>query len=205
ALHQTQGLSSRIVSVQDIYDEFNFGEPSPYAIKAFLKTARAAWTNKPRYLVLGGDASVDPRNYLGFGFFDFVPTRIVSTSELKTASDDWFSDFNNTGVATIATGRMAARTPSDAQLMVSKTVAYSTGAAGSWNGQALLVADTDDPDISFTQAAQSVQGLLPSSLNATDVFAGTLGTSTAHQNIVSGINSGQLLVNYNGHGSVQVW
>ena len=205
ALHEADGGSAAVINVSDIYDEFNFGEPSPFAVKAFLKNATTAWTAKPHYLVLGGDASVDPRNYLGFGFFDFVPTRIVSTSELKTASDDWFSDFNNTGVATIATGRMAARTPSDAQLMVSKTVAYSTGAAGSWNGQALLVADTDDPDISFTQAAQSVQGLLPSSLNATDVFAGTLGTSTANQNIVSGINSGQLLVNYNGHGSVQVW
>jgi hypothetical protein len=67
------------------------------------------------------------------------------------------------------------------------------------------VADADDPGTSFTQAAQSVQRLLPSSLNATDVFAGTLGTSTANQNILSGINNGELLVNYNGHGSVQVW
>jgi len=205
ALHRTAGTSSSVINVSDIYDEFNFGEPSPFAVKTFLKTATTAWTAKPRYLVMGGDASVDPRNYLGFGFFDFVPTKIVSTSQLKTASDDWFSDFNNTGFATIATGRMAARTPSDAQLMVSKTVAYSTGTAGNWNSQALIVADADDPGISFTQAAQSVQGLLPSSFTASDVFAGNLGTSTANQDILAGINSGQLLVNYNGHGSIQVW
>lgn len=205
ALHKADGNSATVININDIYDEFNFGEPSPFAVKAFLKSATTAWAAKPHYLVLGGDASVDPCNYLGFGFFDFVPTRIVSTSELKTASDDWFSDFNNTGFATIATGRMAARTPSDAQLMVSKTIAYSTGTAGSWNGQALIVADTNDPDVSFTQAAQSVQGLLPSNLNATDVFAGNLGTATANQDLLSEINSGQLLVNYNGHGSVQVW
>jgi hypothetical protein len=42
-------------------------------------------------------------------------------------------------------------------------------------------------------------------LSATDVFAGNLGTSTASQDLLSGINSGQLLVNYNGHGSIQVW
>lgn len=205
SLHRSSGNSAAVINVSDIYDEFNFGEPSPFAVKTFLKTATTAWTAKPHYLVLGGDASVDPRNYLGLGFFDFVPTKIISTSQLKTASDDWFSDFNNSGFATIATGRMAARTPSDAQLMVSKTAAYSTGTTGSWNSQALLVADADDPGISFAQAAQSVQGLLPSTLNPTDVFAGNLGTSTANQDILAGINSGQLLVNYNGHGSVQVW
>jgi peptidase C25-like protein/peptidase S24-like protein len=205
AFHQTQGLSSRIVSVQDIYDEFNFGEPSPYAIKAFLKTARAAWTNKPRYLVLGGDASVDPRNYLGFGFFDFVPTKIVSTGQLKTASDDWFSDFNNSGFPTIATGRLGARTASDAQGLVSKILGYANGSLGTWNRQALLVADADDPGLSFTQAAQSVRNLLPPTLTSTSVFAGNLGIPVATQELIAGINNGQLLVNYNGHGSVEVW
>jgi hypothetical protein len=205
ALHQSEGSSATLVSIADIYDEFNFGEPSPFAVKAFLKTATTAWTTKPGYLVLGGDASVDPRDYLGFGYFDFVPTRIIPTAELKTASDDWFSDFNGTGIATIATGRLPARTPAEAQLMVSKITGYASGAPAGWNAQALLVADADDPGVSFTQAAASVQSLLPSTLTATDVFAGTLGPAAARQNLLDGINSGQLLVNYNGHGSVQVW
>src|SRR5205807_5275006 len=140
------------------------GEPTPYAIRDFLRTATTAWTNKPHYLLLAGDASVDPRDYLGFGFFDFVPTKVVITSALKTASDDWFSDFNNTGFATIATGRLPARTVTDTQTMVSKIVGYATGSTGSWNNQALLVADADDPGLSFTQQAQSVQKLLPSVL-----------------------------------------
>lgn len=205
SLHQSQELASRVLSVNDIYDEFNFGEPSPYAVKAFLKMARTTWTNKPRYLVLGGDASFDPRNYLGFGDFDFVPTKIISTAQLKTASDDWFSDFDDTGYPTIATGRLAARTADDAQLMVSKILGYAKQGQGSWNRQALFVADADDPGLSFTQAALSVQNLLPPTLTATDVFAQNLGLSAATQNLISGINNGQLLVNYNGHGSVEVW
>ena len=135
AMHKAEGKSVAIVNTDEIYDAFNFGEPSPFAIKSFLKTAATVWTAKPRYLVLAGDASVDPRNYLGFGFFDFVPTRIVPTAELKTASDDWFSDFNNTGLATIATGRIPARTPLDAQLVVSKIVGYATGASGGWKAK----------------------------------------------------------------------
>jgi uncharacterized repeat protein (TIGR01451 family) len=207
ALHQAEGRPVVMVTADQVYDEFNFGERTPYAIKNFLQTATAAWTNKPHYLLLGGDASVDPRDYLGFGFFDFVPTKIVVTAELKTASDDWFSDFGNTGFAQIATGRLPARTVSDAQAMVGKILSYANANAqpASWTNNSMLVADTDDPSVSFSQAAQAVQKLLPPAMTVNDVFAGTVGVSTARQDILAGINSGQLLVNYNGHGSVQVW
>jgi len=50
-----------------------------------------------------------------------------------------------------------------------------------------------------------VQKLLPPTMNVTDVFASALGPSTARLNLLAGINSGQLLVNYNGHGSVEIW
>jgi hypothetical protein len=124
---------------------------------------------------------------------------------LKTASDDWFSDFDNTGFATIATGRLPARTPADAQTMVSKIIGYASGQAGSWTNQGMLVADTDDPTLSFSQAAQAVQQVLPQNMIITNVFTSTVGTGAARQDIVAGINAGQLLVNYNGHGSVQIW
>jgi len=204
-LRRAEGRSVALVNVDDVYDEFNFGERTPYAIRDFLQTATAAWKNKPHYLLLGGDASLDPRDYLGFGFFDFVPTKIVITSELKTASDDWFSDFTNTGFAQIATGRLPARTVADAQTMVGKILSYSNGQAASWTNQSMLVADTDDPSVSFTQAAQAVQKVLPHTMHVSDVLASIVGTGTAKQDIVSGINSGQLLVNYNGHGSVEIW
>lgn len=42
-------------------------------------------------------------------------------------------------------------------------------------------------------------------MKVTDVFASTLGPGTARQNLLAGINAGQLLVNYNGHGSVEIW
>ncbi|HZQ20715.1 MAG TPA: C25 family cysteine peptidase [Terriglobales bacterium] len=204
-LRQAQGNSVALLDVNQIYDEFNFGERSPYAVKEFLRTATRAWKNKPGYLLLAGDASVDPRDYLGFGFFDFVPTKIVVTSELKTASDDWFSDFSNTGFPQIATGRLPGRTVTDVQTMVSKIVGYDTTTAGSWTNQAMVIADVDDPTLSFSQDSISIQKLLPSTMNVTDVFAGTLGPAVARQDLLAGIENGQLLINYNGHGSVEMW
>lgn len=205
ALRQAEGKSVALVNVDDVYDEFNFGERTPYAVRNFLRTAATQWTQKPHYLLLAGDASVDPRNYLGFGFLDFVPTKIVVTSELKTASDDWFSDFNNSGFAQIATGRLPARTSDDAQTMTGKILNYASGPIGSWNNQSMVVADVDDPSLSFSQAAQGVEHVLPQNMNVSTVFASTLGVGAARQQILSGLNAGQLFVNYNGHGSVEIW
>ena len=205
AMHQSQGSSVALLNVDQIYDEFNFGEPSPYAIKGFLQNAEKVWQNRPRYLLLGGDASVDPRDYLGFGFFDFVPTKIIITSALKTASDDWFSDFDNTGFASIATGRLPGRTTTDMQTMVGKTLSYFGTPSATWANNAMMVADVGDPSVSFSQESAALQKLLPSSLNVNDLFVDTAGPAAVRQGILSGIQSGQLLVDYNGHGSVEIW
>lgn len=206
SLRESQGKSVAVVSVDDLYDEFNFGERSPYAIRDFLQNATAVWRHKPGYLLLVGDASFDPRDYLGLGSFDFVPTALVPTAEMMTASDDWFSDFNNTGFAQIETGRIPARTEAGAQAVVAKIVGYETTTdSGSWTKQAVLVADPDDSSGNFTEQAQAIQRLLPSSMNASDIFLANMDANSAQQAVLSDLNSGALFVNFNGHGSVEVW
>ena len=205
-LRQGQGHTVALINVQDIYDEFSFGEKDPASIRTFLQTATKAWRQTPKYLLLVGDASIDPRNYLGMGSFDFVPTALVPTAELTTASDDWFSDFTGAGIAQIATGRLPVQTPDEAQTVVAKIVGYDSGQnAGAWTSQALMVADKDDAVVPFSQQAQTIQSLLPPSISVTDVFASSMTASAAQQAVLDGINNGQLLVNYDGHGSVEVW
>jgi hypothetical protein len=154
---------------------------------------------------LNGRASYDPRNYLGLGHLDLVPTRILPSANLMTASDDWFSDFTNSGMPTIATGRLPVASPAEATTVVAKIVAYEGQSTnGSWTSNALIVADKDDTE-SFTQDSQTVQTALPTSMQVTDVFTGTVGTSAAQQDVINGINAGQLLVNYLGHGSEEQW
>ena len=205
-LRQSQGHSVALINVQDIYDEFNFGEKDPAAIRTFLQTATKAWRQNPKYLLLVGDASIDPRDYLGLGSFDFVPTALVPTAELTTASDDWFSDFTSSGIAQISTGRLPVQTADEAQTVVAKIVGYDSAQnAGAWTSQALMVADKDDDVVPFSQQAQTIQSLLPPSISVTDVFASSMSASAAQQAVLSSINNGQLLVNYDGHGSVEVW
>ncbi len=203
--HEAEGKSAAVVLIDDLYDEFTFGEHNPRAIRDFLYTATNAWTTKPHYLLLNGRASLDPRNYLGFGHLDFVPTKIVPTTGLMTASDDWFSDFNDTGMPTIATGRLPVSTAEESAFVVHKVATYEGQSTnGPWTSQALMVADVNDTE-NFTQDSEIVQAQLPKSLQVTDVFASTMSGATARQDIITAINSGQLLVNYAGHGSEEIW
>ncbi len=203
--HQAQGKTSAVIPINDLYDEFNFGERTPFAIKQFLRIAKQNWKTPPSYLLLNGRASLDPRNYLGFGSLDFVPTRIVPSSSLMTASDDWFSDFNNSGLPTIATGRLPVGTSEEATTVVGKIVAYEGQSTnGPWTANALMVADKSDTE-NFTQDSQTVQASLPSTMQVTDVFTDVVGTTAARGDILTAINSGQALVNYLGHGSEEQW
>ncbi|HXO19503.1 MAG TPA: C25 family cysteine peptidase, partial [Thermoanaerobaculia bacterium] len=52
ALRSAEGLSTAVVDVADVMDEFNFGVSSPHALHDFLAYAHANWRPAPRYVVL---------------------------------------------------------------------------------------------------------------------------------------------------------
>ena len=204
-LRESQGYRVAVVGTDQIYDQYNFGEHSPFAVRSYLQDAAQHWSRKPQAVLLVGDASLDPRDYLGLGDFDFVPTRIIETAAFKTASDDWLTDFQETGYATIPTGRLPVRTTADVDLLVSKIVGYEQGRdAGPWNSQAVLIAD-QNVDANFSSAVALAAGALPVSLQSTQLLTDGLDPSTAHSQILDSLNNGALLVNYNGHGAEQQW
>jgi len=93
----------------------------------------------------------------------------------------------------------------EANLVAGKVATYEGQSTnGPWTLQALMVADVNDTE-NFTQDSQLVQAQLPSTMQVTDVFASSMAIPTAQQAIVAAINSGQLLVNYAGHGSEDQW
>ena len=205
ALRQSQGLATMVADVTDVYDEFSFGEKTPEAIRAFLRLARDKWARAPRYVLLVGDASFDPRNYLGFGDFDLVPTRMVPTAYMLTDSDDWFVDFDEDALPDMAIGRLPVRTVAEAATVVSKVVSHDQpGTAGAWSSKVLLVSDATD-EFDYTAASGQLAPLVPADLTVQSVSVDALGSAGARSAIVSAVNGGQLLVNYLGHGSVDVW
>ena len=200
ALRQSQGLKVAVVNVEDLYDEFNFGGLSPYAVKTFLATANTAWKTKPRWVLLVGDATLDPRDYLGFHRVNYVPAELVATAQLKTVSDDWFVDFNLDGLPDLAIGRLPVQKVSDAAALVAKIVAYDGAGAAAWKNQALLVAGANDNENNFEAYTAAVQALLPARMSVTQILQGSDANAAA--DFLAAFNSGQGLVNFSGHGSV---
>jgi len=200
-LREQQGWSVVLVDVEDLYDEFNFGSKNPWALKDFLRRAYAYWNPQPRFVLLVGDTSYDPRNYLGFGEFDLVPTKFVDTERLNTASDDWFVDYDDDGLPEMAVGRLPVESAEEAATVVSKIIAFE-GVANLMN-EALLVADIND-FIDFEGASADVAGeLLAGSMGVTEILRGR--STTARSDLLNLLNQGQLLVNYVGHGSTKIW
>ena len=190
--------------MEDVYDEFSFGEKDPQALKDFLSHARDHWSRKPKYVLLAGDASLDPRDYLGYGNQDYVPTRLIDTFYLETASDDWFADFDGDGLPDLAIGRLPVQTKEEADALVSKIVGYGQSNPVS---EALLVADQVDPgDYDFEGGSDELEMLLPPSVGVKKVFRSQFGSDEeAKEALLGGINEGPLLVNYVGHGSMGIW
>jgi hypothetical protein len=197
-----QGLVAKVVDVEDVYDEFSYGLHGPQAVRDFLLRASTEWATKPRYIVFAGDASLDPRNYEGVGNFDMVPTKLVDASYNETASDDWLADFDDDGIADIPVGRLPVRTVVDANLIISKILNFTPVTPQS----AMLVAD--DPTgyyFNFEQANDQVQALLPAAMTVQRVNVRVDGPGISKTNVINGFNQGRALVNYTGHGNVDVW
>jgi hypothetical protein len=201
ALRESQGLRVAVVDVEDIYDEFNFGQKSPVAIRDFLANAKTNWKKKPRFVLFAGDASLDPKTYLGHRDSDLVPTKLIDTDLMETSSDDWFSDFDDGGIAGIASGRLPAGTTEELSLMVAKIIRYERADA---SDEALLVADANE-GCDFEAASAQLKSLIPASLKITQVNRGRLDAEVARTSLIDALNRKQFVVNYVGHGSVNQW
>jgi len=201
---ETQGYAVALIDVEDIYDEFSFGAKTPQALKNFLSRAKTQWQTPPRFMLIVGDASYDPRNYLGLGNYDFVPTKLVDTSYMETASDDWFVDFNGDGLPEMAIGRLPVRTTEETGHVVSKIINYELASASNWTKEILIVADQNG-DFDFEQASQNVGDLFPEEMTVWGIYRGQAGDETARSAVLGSMNEGKLMVNYLGHGSVDSW
>jgi hypothetical protein len=203
-LRESQGLSVALIDVEDLYDEFSFGIKTPQALKDFLSHAKSSWQKAPRFVLLVGDASFDPRNYYGFGHFDYVPTKLVDTNYIETASDDWFVDFDGDGLPDIAIGRLPVRTAEESASVVSKLIGYEQSREPMKD--VLLVADMRDKDFDYMAASLGVKALLPGNLNVSEVYRDQFPDDVQVKNeLLRRLNQGPLLVNYIGHGTLEFW
>lgn len=204
-LRQGQGLRTKAVAIEDVYDQFGFGEGSPDALKGFLAFAHHYWQKpSPRYVLLFGDATYDPKDYLKTGIQNRVPPLMVKTSYLWTASDPAYAAVNGEDtLPDLALGRLPAQNPDEAKIMIDKIVAFESQGRD-LSGPVVLVADNADVAGDFEADADNVADSLFPNRTVEKVYLRDLGPAT-RTTIQTAFDNGPAIVNYIGHGGIAVW
>ena len=142
---RTRVSSARAVAFEEIAAEFGHGQPSAEAIKAFLAYAFHSWQRpSPRYVLLLGDATYDPQQFVATSWASPLPALWAKTSYLWTASDPPLAAVNGEdSLPDLAIGRLPATTREQAQALVAKLLTWEDSGQG-LSGQAALVADNPD-------------------------------------------------------------
>jgi len=210
AYKQSEGWNPITVSVADIYDEFNYGINSPFAIKSFLNYAYNYWPSHPEYVLLLGDAISNPQQAKRDTRLKNIPTFYMQTYGWGAAEADyWYSLISGDDyIPDIHIGRIPVSNPENLDMTLSKLIRYgSQENYGAWQNELITIAGFD---VTFKSQSESLlknsipQSYMPSRIfidrdSEGQVFWGDTDSLVAHW------NAGKILINFLGHGGGAVW
>ncbi len=200
-VRRTQGWQVAVADVEDVYDEFSFGARTPQAIKdLFIRTRD--WQRKPSHVLLVGAGTYDPRDYQGTGLIDFIPAKLGEMSTLETASENWFADTNDDGLPDLALGRLPVRNVVQAETVIIKLINFKPDEQ---LRSALLVSDRTTDGYDFRGASDQLARELPALMIKQFINRNDGSAEQVRGQIIQSINQSPLVVNWYGHGSVDVW
>lgn len=205
ALRAKQGLTAMVVDVAEVMNEFGDGLYDPEAIRSFLRYASQRWQGPPRYVVLAGKGTFDPRNLTGYGD-DVVPAILAANADGLLPSDALYGDLDGDGLPDLAVGRIPAVTAADLAGYVDKLSAYESAPPAPSLGRATFASDVPDGagDFAATSAAlaQAVSGRLAVDTVALPAGAGAADLAARRADLFADARSGRLLLDYVGHGGL---
>lgn len=177
--HQiNSNLTTAVVTIDQVYNEFSGGTPDITAIRNFCKYLyenASSPTSRIKYLFLMGDGSYDPKNR-ELNNLNYIPTFQSNNSVSPTASfvsDDYFAMLDDAGgiysagsAVDIGIGRFPARNSTDAAGFVDKAIHYMNSSKtknvgtntdirsthGNWKNKMLFVADDGSTSDGYTSA-----------------------------------------------------
>lgn len=225
------GITSIVVSTDQIYHEYSGGKLDPTAIRDFVRDFYLRTNGELQYLLLFGKGTFDYRN-LTTKKSTWVPIyqSYNSLSPLETYSSDDFYAFleENEGVwnesppafhtLDIGVGRIPCTSDEQARDMVNKIISYDSdpNTKGSWRKQITFVADDGDGNIHQSQANQLagwIEQKRPDLLAKRlflDLYTqeeksfGQVSPEAANE-LYRQFHEGSTIINFTGHGSEQLW
>jgi hypothetical protein len=209
----SQGYRVQVIDVQDLYDEFSGGIFDPAAIRTFLEYAYTSWQPPaPSFVLFVGDGNFDYKNSFGWNEPNYIPPYLVDADPFigEVPADNRYVSVSGSDILPdMYTGRFPVRTPTEAQIMVQKTLNYEqSNPPGSWNEALTFVADNADSGGNFPLSSESIiNSYVPSSYTVGRIYYGINYTSpsSARTALINAINQGSAIVHYAGHAGTQQW
>lgn len=202
---QAEGLTVKVVNVEDLYRQYTGGVVDPLAIQQYLRSASRQLG--VRYVLLVGGDTYDYRNALGVHSTSFVPTPYTATSAIVrfAPADGILADLNGDRRADLAIGRLPVRTSAELNQVITRLLAYPSA---SHQGKALFVSDRNQLGFRYSDESQQLIDALGTGWNSTPLQLDNYApgqTSQARIDLAAAINAGQALVSWYGHSSPSTW
>ena len=223
----TVPISTIVVDVQKIYNEFSCGAQDVSAIRDFIKYAYDNWQIKPEYFLLMGKGTYDYKNVEGYND-NFIPpweteeSLILIYTANSYCTDDFFARVDGDDVVPdLAFGRLTVRSLDEANTYIDKVIHYEKNSErGNWRNLVTLIADDGYTSTGYEGAEHTAPSeylanqVIPQSFDIKKIYAAdypVVITSngrrkpTVNTDIINVMNQGTLLINYIGHGNPDVW
>ena len=222
---KSRGLTAETVDVQDIYDEFNFGIKSPYAIRDFLRYTYTSpfWhgsQGSPLYIMLIGDASATPKAITYNN--DLIPVQFIQTKSYgPAASDFWYSLADDQDILPdFFIGRFPVSTTTQLDAIIDKIMTYEqSNISGSWKNKVLYIGGQSDNrgvqqnistipvDVFRFQSNTIINSRMPQNFTPDRVFVYPIRDQFYGNfaQVVKGFEEGNLITAYLGHGGGGIW
>ncbi len=227
-LRGAEGLSVKVATTEQVFNEFSSGMPDITAIRDY---AKYLYDNAGlQHLLLFGKGTYDPKDIAGSGF-NMVPIYQSRNSLQPLAtygSDDYLAFLEDDEgewaekpgaghTLDIGVGRIPATTVAEADNFVNKLIAYTAmQALGPWRKDVLFVAENGDQNI-HQRDAERLATLIDTTyagFNTNKIYidAYPIIVNPANKRaplvnkaIYDAIHQGILIINYTGHGNEIQW
>lgn len=204
---ESQGYRVKVVTTDEIYNEFSGGIFTPEAIKYFLKYAYENWKgDPPEFIVLVGDASIDYKDYWGTQQINYVPTYLVETAVVgETPGDNWFVTVaGDDPLPDMFIGRIPAKSADEVNAVVNKIIYYETRGHENWQERVVFAANDQYPR--FDEYSDEWAGYLTPAYTTSKIYASKYSDKTQPgTDLINQLNNGVVLATFFGHGSVDLW
>jgi len=197
AAREAQSLNVRLVTLDEIYENFGSGQNGPDSISDFIQYAFNNWEKpSPRYLFLVGEASFDYRMYLEGGPTNVIPAPMVPVYYSgETVSDSQLGDVDGDHKPELSVGRWPVDDPKDVEALVERTLAYENGEV---SDSSIFVADGSSQEFALFNS-----NIINESGFKTGKISQLIGSGD--EDLIQSWNQGAWLVTYTGHGSLDRW